>query len=154
MSPAGSVGASCLSGGQCVAWFQVVMTRSQEVATDLSPPRKVPCAARRSHVLQPSAPTPLQDPASALFATVSCLPRAPAPHARPHPCPLFLSGLSEVAQGEVAQPPTQERSFPQAASPRARSTRMGQSLRGPQAAASGVVVRYGVGGGGGRWRRG
>ncbi|GAB5568770.1 BMP-binding endothelial regulator protein isoform X2 [Prionailurus iriomotensis] len=42
-------------------------------AAPSAPARKVPCAARRSHVLQLSAPTPLQDPASALFATRGCL---------------------------------------------------------------------------------
>lgn len=105
-------------------------------------PRTVPCAAKRSHVLRLSVPTPLQDPASAPCATVSCFPHAPAPDALPCPFPSFPARPG-VGQDNGAQPPTRDPCRPQAASLRAGSTRTGRTLRGPQAAVRGVTVRYG-----------
>lgn len=71
-----------------------------------------------------------------------CHSELPSPHPGPRG-PSLPFARPEVGQGKVARRPTQKACRPQDASLRAGSTRMGRSLRGPQAAASGVAVRYG-----------
>lgn len=84
--------------GQCEACVEGVMTWGSGSGSVTSLPRKVPCAARRSHVHLLSALTPPQAPAPALCATVSCLPHTQAPGTPPGPSPSPFA-MPEVGQG-------------------------------------------------------
>lgn len=128
--------------GQCVAWFEGVMTWESGSSSVVSLQegsmrcQKKPCPPA---LCPHPSPGPCFCPVchSELLSTCTCPSRPSLPLLSP-----FLPGPG-LARARWHSTSTQEACHPQAASLRAWSTRMGRSSRDPQAAVRGVAVRYG-----------